>query len=222
MARQKLYGNRKQTGCEVCEFGKLTADGEAVLCAAHGVVPPYHHCRRFRYDPLKRIPQRTNPLPAFSQEDFALEEPVPGGVPEEETTSPDESLPPASPPAQGASEEILSPDTARRAADYLSGESPTLSGLLGIVCPGAAGAGETITADDTDDILGDLERLFPDEAVTGEPDPPEDESAPDTAPPEDASPRQDAGAAKAPDPAGEPPQGGTEEEPPQSPPPEPS
>ncbi|MGN0171693.1 MAG: hypothetical protein ACI39E_02780 [Acutalibacteraceae bacterium] len=74
MARKKLFGNRRQASCDVCEFGRLAADGEVVLCSRKGVVPTYHHCRRFRYDPLKRIPARSQPLGRFSSSDFSLEE----------------------------------------------------------------------------------------------------------------------------------------------------
>ncbi len=74
MARKKLFGNRRHTSCDVCEFGRLSADGETVLCSRKGVVPAYHHCRRFRYDPLKRIPTRSQPLGQFSPSDFSLED----------------------------------------------------------------------------------------------------------------------------------------------------
>ena len=30
-------------------------------------------CRRFRYDPLKRIPKRPAALPEYRQEDFSIE-----------------------------------------------------------------------------------------------------------------------------------------------------
>lgn len=43
-----------------------------MLCMRHGVVPPYHHCRRFRYDPLKRVPVRQAAPAGFSEEDFRL------------------------------------------------------------------------------------------------------------------------------------------------------
>ena len=42
--------------CAYCERGRQLADGDSVLCALRGVVDASAHCRRFRYDPLKRVP----------------------------------------------------------------------------------------------------------------------------------------------------------------------
>ncbi len=44
--------------CKYCEHAKTLSDPEVMLCEKRGVVPAGHGCRRFRYDPLKRIPQR--------------------------------------------------------------------------------------------------------------------------------------------------------------------
>ncbi len=152
MAHKKLYGNRREKACEICEYGKLTADGEAVLCARMGVVPSYHHCRRFRYDPLKRIPARRNPLPDFSQESFSLYEPK--NPPQTETdeaataknraVTQTETLPPETDTdnplgAAGPSGEeqgnpsalTLTREMVERIQDYLHAETaPTLSGIL--------------------------------------------------------------------------------------------
>ena len=72
--RQKLYGNHIQSRCEVCQHGRRSADGQVVLCERKGVMQPYQHCRKFVYDPLRRIPDR-QPMPeAFTKEDFSLED----------------------------------------------------------------------------------------------------------------------------------------------------
>ena len=33
-------------------------DGEHMICQKYGIVPAAHRCRKFRYDPLKRVPSR--------------------------------------------------------------------------------------------------------------------------------------------------------------------
>ena len=55
-----------------CQFsGKV--DEESVICQFCGIVPCTHHCRRFRYDPLKRVPARPRPLPEEDgQKDYSL------------------------------------------------------------------------------------------------------------------------------------------------------
>ncbi len=49
--------------CAYCERATVLAGGDHVLCDKRGVVTGTHHCRKFVYDPLKRKPARTKPLP---------------------------------------------------------------------------------------------------------------------------------------------------------------
>ena len=44
-----------------------------VLCKNRGVVSPYFACRKFRYDPLLRVPHRQE-LPHYDPKDFSLED----------------------------------------------------------------------------------------------------------------------------------------------------
>ncbi|MBQ9414301.1 MAG: hypothetical protein IJU16_04150 [Clostridia bacterium] len=215
MARKKLYGNNRPISCDVCEFGRLTVDGQAVLCERHGVVPGYYHCRYFRYDPLKRVPQRPQPLKAFdaaafSIRDFSLDDYIPEGeapsVPID-TVLPDDSVPDSSgkesiitsitPPS---SDSPLTPEELEHLRSYLeTTDSPTLEGLLTSVrhpfdfsdidslpdaddpiapAPtdsegtdedsGEASDSVRLVPDDSDDILGDLERLSGSEAAAPE------------------------------------------------------
>ena len=45
-----------------------------MLCSRRGIVPMYHKCRKFRYDPLKRVPakQKTLDFSNYYKEDFSL------------------------------------------------------------------------------------------------------------------------------------------------------
>ena len=70
--RQKLYGNNIQPACELCANGRRSLDGKAVLCTKKGVMPLYHHCRRFAYDPLKRVPFRQPALNRHEEEEFRI------------------------------------------------------------------------------------------------------------------------------------------------------
>ena len=71
--RKKLFGNSVPPCCSYCQFGKLASDQKMILCPRIGVVSPYYHCKKYRYNPLKRIPRRPPVLPHFSPEDFILE-----------------------------------------------------------------------------------------------------------------------------------------------------
>lgn len=71
--RRKLYGNSIQPSCALCAIGRISSDKKVILCPKKGVTPLYHYCRKFCYDPLKRIPYRHPALARFSHEDFSLD-----------------------------------------------------------------------------------------------------------------------------------------------------
>ena len=68
-----LFRKKIDRYCTYCQHsGKI--DEESMVCQYYGVVPCDHHCRRFRYDPLKRIP---GPAPSgmerrIADQDFSL------------------------------------------------------------------------------------------------------------------------------------------------------
>ncbi len=70
---KKIFDKNNVTPvCAYCEHGKISSDGETVLCRKTGVVDVNFTCRKFRYDPLKRQPRRAKPLDKFSENDFSL------------------------------------------------------------------------------------------------------------------------------------------------------
>mgnify|MGYP007076791288 FL=1 len=71
--RRKLYGNTISPACEVCAYGHRSSDGNAVLCSRKGVMPLYHHCRHFDYDPLRRTPSRPKGPARFEEDDFRID-----------------------------------------------------------------------------------------------------------------------------------------------------
>ena len=70
---RKLYGNNIQATCEYCMYGRRSSDGKAILCPKKGVMPLYHHCRKYIYDPLRRIPSVQPVLEKLSKEDFDID-----------------------------------------------------------------------------------------------------------------------------------------------------
>ncbi len=45
-----------ERSCRYCEHAQPLSNGDDVLCSVHGVVSCTGDCRRFVYDPLKRVP----------------------------------------------------------------------------------------------------------------------------------------------------------------------
>ena len=70
--RKKILG-KIEPKCEYCKLGTISADNTSVLCPKKGVLNKDFFCKKFKYDPLKRIPKESAPeLMKFSPEDFSL------------------------------------------------------------------------------------------------------------------------------------------------------
>lgn len=69
-----LFEKNIEPKCEYCSRGDYLADKDGVACIKRGVMSPDDHCRRFKYDPLKRVPDapRTLVVGNYSEEDFSL------------------------------------------------------------------------------------------------------------------------------------------------------
>ena len=68
-----LFRKKIDRYCTYCQFaGKV--DDETMICQKYGIVPAAHRCRKFRYDPLKRVPSRPHSggLEKFDKNDFSL------------------------------------------------------------------------------------------------------------------------------------------------------
>ena len=71
--KRKAFGQNIEPRCEYCQNGHESADGRMILCPRKGIVERSASCRKFCYDPLRRIPRTAPPLPVFSDDDFSLE-----------------------------------------------------------------------------------------------------------------------------------------------------
>lgn len=73
-----MFGKKKKLSpdlprvCEFCEHASLINDEAHVLCTLHGIVKREYHCKKYTYDPLKRVPRTLPPLPKLSEEDVLL------------------------------------------------------------------------------------------------------------------------------------------------------
>lgn len=68
-----LFEKDMDPRCAYCQKGTPLEDGQ-VMCVKKGIVSAAGSCRRFHYDPLKRVPPK--PMAAsfdrFKDEDFTL------------------------------------------------------------------------------------------------------------------------------------------------------
>lgn len=71
--RNMLFRKKIQKSCDYCTNGALLDNGQ-VLCVKRGLTDNVEKCRKFRYDPFKRVPCKPKAID-FSQyntEDFSL------------------------------------------------------------------------------------------------------------------------------------------------------
>lgn len=68
-----LFRRKIDPCCSYCQYGGQISERE-VACIKRGIVPAEHHCRSFRYDPLKRVPPRPLALDTsgLREGDFSL------------------------------------------------------------------------------------------------------------------------------------------------------
>lgn len=57
MAKKALFGNNIKPSCRYCLIAEVH-EGEKIVCPKMGVVKAYDSCKKFTYDPLKRIPKK--------------------------------------------------------------------------------------------------------------------------------------------------------------------
>lgn len=68
-----LFRKNIDPRCIYCQRGTQINERD-VACVKRGIVPVEHHCRAFKYDPLKRVPPRPAALNTekLEEEDFSL------------------------------------------------------------------------------------------------------------------------------------------------------
>lgn len=68
-----LFRKKIQRDCSYCQYGTPLEDG-SILCAKKGLRFANGSCRRFRYDPCKRIPHKAKALDfsKYDKTDFSL------------------------------------------------------------------------------------------------------------------------------------------------------
>jgi len=68
-----LFRKKIEKACAYCAHGTKLEEGQ-ILCMKRGIVHEYGKCRKFIYDPLKRVPAKQKALDfsKFDEEDYSL------------------------------------------------------------------------------------------------------------------------------------------------------
>jgi hypothetical protein len=69
-----LFRKDIEKSCSYCAYAAKSADSSVVLCSKKGTVSVDHSCRKFKYDPLKRVPFKGKPkdFSQYDDVDFSL------------------------------------------------------------------------------------------------------------------------------------------------------
>lgn len=68
-----IFRKKVQKSCLYCAYGAKVSEDQ-ILCQKDGVVSANYQCRKFKYDPCKRIPPKAKALDfqKYHDEDFTL------------------------------------------------------------------------------------------------------------------------------------------------------
>ena len=69
-----LFRKKTPRSCTTCQFAADLSE-DTLLCSKRGVVKDTSSCRKYRYDPCKRIPPsvKAPDFSKYSEDDFKLE-----------------------------------------------------------------------------------------------------------------------------------------------------
>lgn len=71
--KQKLFNTKDQIKrCDTCLHGEIAQDNMSIMCSKKGLKEPDDFCRKYKYDPLKRVPLKQIIDTDYSPEDFML------------------------------------------------------------------------------------------------------------------------------------------------------
>ena len=72
MKKNLLSADKYPPRCAYCKSGRLSPDGISVLCEKKGIVDKNSSCRAYKYDVMKRVPEKQPSFTDTDPEDFAL------------------------------------------------------------------------------------------------------------------------------------------------------
>ena len=69
---KSLLNKKLPRFCEYCAFGTASTYNNEVFCKKKGIVSKKDSCFKYKYDPLKRIPNEVKIADGYNPEDFKL------------------------------------------------------------------------------------------------------------------------------------------------------
>ena len=67
-----VFNKKLPRACAWCVYGKPSDYSDEVFCSKNGITNKTDCCRKYSYDPLKRVPAKNRPADGYKPEDFEL------------------------------------------------------------------------------------------------------------------------------------------------------
>lgn len=67
-----IFNKKLSKSCSFCVYGNKSEYSDEIFCAKHGVTNRRDYCRHYKYDILKRKPDRIKANDGFTDKDFSL------------------------------------------------------------------------------------------------------------------------------------------------------
>ena len=68
----KLFNKDIKKSCLWCEHGRKSEYTDEIFCRKRGVTTAGDYCRKYKYDPLKRVPEKQNLFTDYKDDDFKI------------------------------------------------------------------------------------------------------------------------------------------------------
>lgn len=70
--KEKAFNKKLPRSCAYCVHGNCSAYNKEILCRKRGITEHLDSCRHYKYDPLKREPNKAKIADNYSADDFKL------------------------------------------------------------------------------------------------------------------------------------------------------
>lgn len=68
----KVFKKDLPKACKYCVYGTISAFNDEIFCKKRGVTELRDFCRSYKYDPIKRAPERQKIADDYKPEDFLI------------------------------------------------------------------------------------------------------------------------------------------------------
>ena len=69
---KQIFNKKLSPACKYCECAKISTFDDEIICKHKGITRLDDRCRKYRYDPFKRVPKKIIIEKNYSDKEFKL------------------------------------------------------------------------------------------------------------------------------------------------------